>query len=257
MAVETKKLRNKLLRLARQEMRRGDVRAAHRRYQRLTGVDPDNPTFHLRFADISARLGQKSQAVEAYLRAAMLFTRDAFEEKAIATYRRALALDPDRVEVSERLAGVFVRLGRPADAITTLQAAVSALEGGARSPIALRLERRIAEIDPGNVPARLRLAGRLEREDMHQEAICEFVESIVESACQGAPERIPEAFRALVALEPPEASGLSKLAADGSDEAEALLDKLDACRAYHDALEDLYRRVSQAYRRRGDRCGPA
>jgi tetratricopeptide (TPR) repeat protein len=255
MAVETKKLRNKLLRLARQDMRRGDLRAAHRRYQRLTGLDPDNPTFHLRFADVSARLEMRSQAVEAYLRGATLFTRDAFEEKAIATYRRALELDPDRVDVSELLAGVFVRLGRPADAITTLQAAVSALEGGARSAIALRLQRRIAEIDPGDVPARLRLAGRLEREDMHQEAVCEFVESIVESACQGAPERIPDAFRALVALEPPEASGLSKLAGDASDETEVLLDKLDACRAYHDSLEDLYRRVSRAYRRHVDRRG--
>jgi tetratricopeptide (TPR) repeat protein len=242
-----KQLRNKLITQARQDVRRGDFRSAHRRYKRLSGLEPDNPSFHIKLADVALRLDRKEESIEAYMRGAALFTRDAFEEKAIGVLKRALEIDPDRADISERIANAYQRLGRPKDAMATLSRAVDMLVGRGQAAEALRLRREIARVDSSDLSGRLQLAHELEMQGMESDAVSEYAEAIVEAAVQGEPERIAGAFRAILALEPAE---VEELAANGDGETETRLDEAYACRAHHQTLEVLYRRVAEAYRRR-------
>ena len=73
----------------------------------------------------------------------------------------------------------------------------------------------------------------------------------MELLAQGAGEIVPSVFQAVVALEPAAAADLSKLVdnehepeTDGLDRDEILV-----CRAYDEAVEDLYRRAARVYRR--------
>lgn len=218
--------------MALDDVRRADHRSALRRYVRLTGLDPDNPTHHLKVAELSLRLENKSEAVEAYLKAAALFTREAFDAKAVSLYNQALAVDPARHEISDLLAAAHQRLGRVGDAIETLQSAARALEREGRRSEALRYRRKVAQLEPGDTASRLGLARELERAGLQSDSVAEYVEVAVELARQGDLERIPGVFESILQLKPEEMTDDHR------------------CLGYQDSLETLYRRVARLHRER-------
>lgn len=222
--------------MALDDVRRADHRSAIRRYKRLTGLDPDNPTLHLKVAELSLRLGNKGEAVEAYLRAAALFTREAFDAKAVSLYNQALAVDPTRHQISDLLAAAHQRLGRLGDAIETLRSAGRALEREGRDSEALQYRRKVAQLEPGDTTRRLALARELERAGLRSDCVAEYVEVVVELARQGELERIPGVFECIVQLKPKEMT----------DDRH--------CLGYRDSLETLYRRVARLHRERGEQA---
>lgn len=261
-------VRDRLLRMALDDVRRADHRSAIRRYKRLTGLDPDNPTLHLKVAELSLRLENKSEAVEAYLKAAALFARDAFDAKAVSLYNQALAVDPTRHEISDLLAAAHQRLGRVGDAIECLRSAARALGREGRDAEALHYRRKVAQLDPGDTARRLGLARELERAGLRNDSVAEYVEVAVEFARQGELERIPGVFESIVQMKPEEMVEFHKTsernaerglppdraqldfhsprkgAIDGSSANDSL------CLGYQDSLETLYRRVARLHRER-------
>jgi tetratricopeptide (TPR) repeat protein len=252
--------------MALDDVRRADYRGALRRYKRLTGLDPDNPTLHLKVAEISLRLDNKKGAIDAYLTAAALFSRDAFDAKAVSLYKQALVVDPTRHDICDLLAAVHQRLGHIGDAMETLQTAAKALEREGRNSEALGYRKKIAQLDPADATSRLELARELQRAGLHDDSVAEYVEIAIEFARRGDLERIPAIFETIVEMKPQHtaqhqatpasvaeealilAPGASGPPSPGDDSLEA--DATDACRylGYMDSLEKLYRRVAQIHR---------
>jgi tetratricopeptide (TPR) repeat protein len=238
--------------MALDDIRRADYPGALRRYKRLTGLDPENPGLHLKVAEISLKLDNKGGAVDAYLTAAALFTRDAFDAKAVSLYKQALVVDPTRYDICDLLAAAHQRLGHIGDAMATLQTAARALEREGRDAEALGYRKKIAKIDPANTESRLALARELERAGLEADAVAEYAEVAIEFARRRELERIPALFQTIVRMKPqhiaqhrataaPLGEGASSLAR--SDSAGAC-----SCLGYMDSLEGLYRRVARLYR---------
>ena len=97
-----------------------------------------------------------------------------FEAKAVAIYKQILRIDPDQAEIRVQLGELYQRLGLASDALREFQAATKRYqERGARKK-AFELLRRVASLDPGNVPNRLRLTELLYREEYKDEALEEY-----------------------------------------------------------------------------------
>ena len=255
--------------MALDDVRHADYRGALRRYKRLTGLDPDNPTLHLKVAELSLRLDNKKGAIDGYLTAAALFSRDAFDEKAASLYKQALGIDPTRCDIRDLLAAVHQRLGHIGDAMETLQTAASALEREGRHAEALGYRKKIAQLDPADTTTRLELARDLQRSGLHTDSIAEYAETVIEFARRGEFERIPAIFETIVEMKPPHIARHQMSPTLAPEEAPTVTpapygppsmddepldgDASDARRSlgYMDGLEKLYRRVAQLHRERG------
>jgi len=266
LADDAQRVRDKLLRMALDDVRRADHRSALRRYTRLTGLDPDNPNLHLKVAELSLRLGNHEGAIDAYLKAASLFVRDAFDAKAVSLYKQALRIDPGRHEICDLLAATYQRIGRVGDAIQTLDTAANALEREGQHAESLQFRRRIAQLNPADTSGRARLAYNLEQAGLRDDAVAEYVEIAIQLARRSEPEQIPAIFESIVALKPEGAGEAPRAPEIKADDARlpsrAPLDfqspdkGLDAPEPTRDAsplgyrgsLEHLYRRVAQIYR---------
>ena len=64
---------------------------------------PDEPRWSHRKGDLLRRIGRDADAVQAYERAAYLYSAKGFDARAAATAKLVLALDPSRGDVLERV----------------------------------------------------------------------------------------------------------------------------------------------------------
>lgn len=245
MPADQRLVRTKLIAMARDDARKGDVRSAFRRYQRLSGLEPENSGFHIKLGDLALKLEKQGQARDAYLRGAALFARDAFEEKAIAIYRRILEVAPLDLEVWGLLADAYQRADRTQEAVVALRTAAAELREGAHPNDALQLRRKIAMLDPTDVRSRVQLAHELAFAQMSEEAVYEYVECILQYAVQNEWDRIPPTFEALVGLRPQKSVEDDDQDDSRGDETDALLESMFTSRRYEDALHDMYRRMAE------------
>lgn len=70
--------------------------------EKLFALDPD-PQIRVRIGDARQKLGQKSDAVKEYIRAADLYAEKGFVVKALALYKLALRLDPSHTQAQWKL----------------------------------------------------------------------------------------------------------------------------------------------------------
>lgn len=252
MAGDARRVRKRVLEMARKDERKGDWRSALRRYRRLTGLDPEDPGLHVKLGDVHLRLGQGEDAAAAFATAGDLFARTAFDEKAAALYKRALGLAPDRTGVRAALVDCYARLDRTQDAIVVLEQASEYMERQGKAREALSLRRQMAELDPLEVGPRLRLARDLEAAGSRKEALYEYVECLVELVRQHEFERARGVYDTLLALRPE--GGGDPGSGDpgdttGPESLDRMVDRAEEARTHFFALQALYRRVALLHHR--------
>ena len=188
------RLRKRLLDAAREDLRSGDLDAAVRRFVRLSGLEPDNPTFHLKRGELEQRRAQNTRAAEAFGTAAGLFEKGAFDDKAISLFKRALSCDPERVDLVFALASSYSKIGRIREAIELLRSRAADSECAGRQDEAIELHRALLRLQPDAVTARLRLAEQLEQSEREEEALIEYAESAISLAKGIDPDGILRVF---------------------------------------------------------------
>jgi len=249
MAGDARRVRNRVLEMARKDERKGDWRSALRRYRRLTGLDAEDPGLHVKLGDVHLRLGQSEDAAAAFATAGDLFARKAFDEKAAALYKRALGLAPERAGVRASLVDCYARLGRTQDAVIVLEQASEYLEREGNPREALALRRQMAELDPLEVGPRLRLARDLEAAGSRKDALHEYVECLVELVRQREFERARGVYETLLALRPEPRAGSDSDESTGAESMDRMVDHAAEARAHFLAMQTLYRRVALLHHR--------
>jgi len=97
-------------------------------YRRAAVVSPEDPAPQDKMARIYEALGRKNEAVRAAMQAAELFLKARDVEKSIDCWQRITAMHPDSLTAHTRLALIFERLGRKADAVYEYLAAAGLLQ---------------------------------------------------------------------------------------------------------------------------------
>jgi tetratricopeptide (TPR) repeat protein len=122
-------------------------------YSRLAQISPSDPIPFEKIAQISERLGNLDDAVNAAIKAADLYLSQKDVEKAIENWARVTQLKPDNILAHSRLALVHERLRQPQQAVTEYLALASLMQRSGKLEKSAELITRALKLMPGNQAA--------------------------------------------------------------------------------------------------------
>jgi tetratricopeptide (TPR) repeat protein len=266
--------KRKILEAARKYAQKGAKDRALKEYEQLLRLDPKDAKLRLEIGDAYRRWGQVEEAIAAYTKVADQYTKEGFDARAVAVYKQIQNLAPESFDSFEPLAELYQRMGLTAEAIAALQTAADGFHRQGKKRNALDLLRKMATLDPTNTGSRLKVADLLRQEKLFDDAIEEYEQVAAELQRQGVAEAVGTVLERILELDPNRSSAIRMLAenllARGMGEraepyAKRLLDvnpegaenyellaEVYRAQKREDALTDVYRRLADLYRRRGD-----
>ncbi len=106
----------------------GELDEALKIYQKLAKISPNDPLPMEKVARIFERQGRLKEAIQTYMHVAEMYLRGRDVEKAIENWSRITSLQADHLLARNRLASVYDRMGRKADAVNEYLAIASILQ---------------------------------------------------------------------------------------------------------------------------------
>ncbi|MDC0721839.1 tetratricopeptide repeat protein [Nannocystis bainbridge] len=166
--------RDKALAAAAKYAAKGQHDRAAKEYAAVVEADPSDIRSWLLFADALRQMGDTAGASERFVFVGKHYTEAGEHQKALAVYRQVLQIDSGRLDVQSRVAALYKELGRIQDAIATYEFVAQAYFQSGQVLEGLEGFRMVAELDPGAVGKRLRLAELYSREGMVPQAVEHF-----------------------------------------------------------------------------------
>ncbi len=166
--------RDKVLREAEKLVQRGKVEQAIREYEKVLKSNPNDANTINRVGDLYGRVGQVDKAIELYERIADYFTQDGFTTKAIAMLKKINRLAPQRLEIFDRLAELYIQQGLKVEAKNQYGMLAEWYIRNGDHENTIRINRKLAEIEPGNHMAQLRLADALMQGGKEDESLAVY-----------------------------------------------------------------------------------
>jgi tetratricopeptide (TPR) repeat protein len=136
---------------------RGKLDAAIKEYKRAVDLAPHDTNALNRLGDLLVRVSRVPEAIEVYQRIADHFGEDGFFLKAIAIYKKVNRLDPRRTETYERLANLYFKQGLVVEGRQQLLTLADWFLRSKQPQEAVRIYRRLVELEPSNFQARAKL----------------------------------------------------------------------------------------------------
>ncbi len=166
--------RTKVLAAAQKHLSKGQYDRAIAEYRKLVEADPRDVRTWLKIGDLYTRKGSHREATETYQRVADHYATQGFFLKAVAVYKQILKLQPGRLDVQLKLAEMYENLQLVSDALQTYEQVAQAYARSGDVDRALSTLGRMAELDPENIPVRIRYAEALSKAGRTDEAATEF-----------------------------------------------------------------------------------
>jgi tetratricopeptide (TPR) repeat protein len=149
--------KQKVLASAEKFVQQGKLQNAISEYEKILKADPKDLTVMNTVGDLYARLGENEKAAECFKNVGDAYAGQGFTVKAIAMYKKLSKLRSSTESVL-RLAELYTQQGLFNDARAQyLQVAEDFLKSGQMDQ-AVRIFQKTLEMDPENVPMRMRLA---------------------------------------------------------------------------------------------------
>jgi tetratricopeptide (TPR) repeat protein len=127
-------------------------------YLRASQLSSDDPVPMQKVAEIQERLGNSGNATKAYMDVAELYARNKDVEKAIRSWSRVVALNPEHMAAHTRLAVVYERLGRTTQAMIEYISIASLLQNQGNIQKAIQTINHALDVVPNSKEASLALA---------------------------------------------------------------------------------------------------
>ncbi len=149
--------KQKVLSAAEKFVQQGKLQNAIAEYDKILKHDPNDLTVNNTIGDLYARLGDSNKAIESFKKVGDAYAAQGFTVKGIAMYKKITKLQPS-VDGSLKLAELYTQQGLFNDARAQyLQVAEDFMKNGDLDQ-AVRLFQKVLEMDPENVPMRIKLA---------------------------------------------------------------------------------------------------
>ncbi len=155
-------------------LQKGALDKAVKEFKKILDSDPNDERTLQKVGDLHARMGKNDEAIAAYKRVSDIYIKQGFYQKAIAVYKQILAIQPDKIELHEKLAELYQQLGLTSETIQAFEFVAKYYEEQGQSKQALQILKKIAVVDPQNLPSRIRLAEGYVNEDMLEEGLEEY-----------------------------------------------------------------------------------
>ncbi len=153
--------RDQILQEAEKLAARGKLEAAIKEYRRAADQAPNDTNTLNRLGDLLQRVGRVGEAIDVYQKIAEHFAEDGFFLKSIAIYKKVNRLDPQRTATYERLADLYFRQGLVVEGRQQLSTLADWFLRSKQPAEAVRVYRRLVELEPANFQARAKLVDLL------------------------------------------------------------------------------------------------
>jgi tetratricopeptide (TPR) repeat protein len=100
--------RDKILKDAEKLVQKGKIELAIQEYEKVLKQNPTDANTINKVGDLYGRIGKVNRAIELYERIADHFTQDGFATKAIAILKKINRLAPQRFDIFDRLADLYI-----------------------------------------------------------------------------------------------------------------------------------------------------
>ncbi len=165
--------KNKVIDAAAKLIAKGAFDKAVKEYQRVLEMDPDDVRVLQKLAELYQKMNRKSDAADCFEKVARTYSQQGFYLKAVALYKQVLKVI-DRIEVNVRLAELYQQLGLVGDATKEWQSVAAHYEKAGDTKASLDTLKKLVDLDPDNVAARIRLGEQYARQDDLIEAVAEL-----------------------------------------------------------------------------------
>ena len=167
----------KIVRAAEKYLAQGKIPAAIKEYRQIVENDADDFTALNMLGDLYARQNNKEEARQCFLRIAEHYREEGFQSKAIAMYKKIDRLNPRSPEIANKLALLYESQGLIVDARAQYMIVAEACLRDGQARKALEIFRKVADLDPQNTEARIKLAQGYMREGLETEAASAYAEA--------------------------------------------------------------------------------
>jgi pilus assembly protein FimV len=153
--------REQILQEAEKLAARGKLDAAIKEYRRAADQAPNDTNTLNRLGDLLQRVGRVAEAIDVYQKIAEHFAEDGFFLKSIAIYKKVNRLDPQRTGTYEHLADLYFKQGLVVEGRQQLLTLADWFLRSKQPTEAIRVYRRLVELEPANFQARAKLVDLL------------------------------------------------------------------------------------------------
>ena len=235
--------KQKALSAAEKFVQQGKLHNAIAEYDKILKSDPNDLTVNNTIGDLYSRLGDSANAIECFKKVGDAYAAQGFTVKGIAMYKKIAKLQPS-VEGSLKLAELYTQQGLFNDARAQyLQVAEDFMKNGELEQ-AVRLFQKVLEMDPENVPMRVKLAEVYVRLGKKKEAWDLFSAAAESLRSRGSLAAAEDILKRLLALDPSNSyvlllRGKAALESDDPKHAIEYLEKAPDIDSHPDGLRDL------------------
>jgi tetratricopeptide (TPR) repeat protein len=203
--------KNTILQNAQKYTAKGQIEKAIEEWQKLIAETPNDGNIYNTIGDLYLKTNKIPNAIDAYFKAASTFHEAGFALKTIAVYKKILKLDPERIEVYLKLADLNAERGLASNAIEDYLAVARHLTKANRFRESLEVYRKIANLDPGNVGIRIKVAEICLKEGMQPDAIQELLLAAKVQSEAGKKTEAQEIYKRILQLDPKQEEALNGL----------------------------------------------
>lgn len=181
---------------------KGKIEAAIKEYRKLLADNPNDASTLNRLGDLFVRLNQIDEATKLFAQIADRYTEDGFFVKAIAIYKKIIKLDPTRLAVYERLAGLYHRQGLVTEARTQYQVLVDYYQKHANPAAAIGVLQRMVELEPEDPSPHVKLAELYHSQNQGDRELAEYRTIADLMVRRGRVEEATQVFMKAIAAAP-------------------------------------------------------
>ena len=163
--------KNKIIAEATRLVQKGQYDKAIKAYEKILAEDPKEVRVLLKVGELHQKKGDNAAAAQTFNQVAEIYGEQGFFLKAVAVYKQIAKLEPDDVQVNERLAALYQQLGLMNDAMSQLQTVASVCERTGDQTRLLDVLRRTVDLDPENIVSCVKLGELYARAGKSAEAL--------------------------------------------------------------------------------------
>ncbi len=241
--------KQKVLSAAEKFVQQGKLQNAIAEYDKILKHDENDLTVNNTIGDLYARLGDSVKAIESFKKVGDAYAAQGFTVKGIAMYKKITKLHPS-VDGSLKLAELYTQQGLFNDARAQyLQVAEDFMKNGDLEQ-AVRLFQKVLEMDPENVPMRIKLAEVYVRLGKKKEAWEIFSAAAEALRARGSLPAAEDVLKRMLTLDPGNSyvlllRGKAAVEADDPKSAIEYLEKAADLDSHPEGLRDLLKAYLQ------------
>ncbi len=194
--------KNKVIKEAQKYIAKGQFDKAIAEWKKILKETPNDPNIHNTIGDLCLKKNSKSEAVEAYKKAADLLAADGFTSKAIALYKKCLNIDPKMMDAHLALGDLNADKGLTGNALESYKLVADHYTKQHQTAKALDIYQKMADLNPSNVAFQIKLGDMYSKEGMKEKSAKAYLAAADVHLSKSAFKDARHLFEKVLALDP-------------------------------------------------------